>query len=64
MVGPVNFSTNEECGVLVRGFESSPAVMMPHNPVTTRSSSNAQGWRKKRTCSRIVSKAATARRRG
>jgi 8-amino-7-oxononanoate synthase len=32
MVGPVNFSTNEECGVLVQGFESSPAVMMPHNP--------------------------------
>ena len=32
MVGPVNFSTNEECGVLVEGFDSSPAVMMPHNP--------------------------------
>jgi 8-amino-7-oxononanoate synthase len=32
MVGPVSFSTNEECGVLVQGFESSPAVMMPHNP--------------------------------
>jgi 8-amino-7-oxononanoate synthase len=32
MVGPVNFSTNEECGVLVQGFESAPAVMMPHNP--------------------------------
>jgi 8-amino-7-oxononanoate synthase len=32
MVGPVNFSTNEECGVLVQGFDWSPAVMMPHNP--------------------------------
>ena len=32
MIGPVNFSTNEECGLLVQGFESSPAVMMPHNP--------------------------------
>jgi GNAT superfamily N-acetyltransferase len=32
MMGPVNFSTNQECGLLVRGFDSAPAVMMPHNP--------------------------------
>lgn len=30
--GPVNPSTNYECGVLVEGFESSPMVMMPYNP--------------------------------
>ena len=30
--GPTSFSTNEEVGLLVKGFESSPAVMMPYNP--------------------------------
>lgn len=30
--GPVNPSTNYECGVLVEGFASSPMVMMPYNP--------------------------------
>lgn len=28
--GPLNFSTNEECGFLVDGFGTLPAVMMPH----------------------------------
>lgn len=30
--GPMNFSTNEECGMLVKGFEGSPLIMMPYNP--------------------------------
>jgi len=30
--GPMNFSTNEECGLLVDGFDSSPVVMMTYNP--------------------------------
>ena len=30
--GPMNFSTNEECGLLVEGFEHPPVVMMTHNP--------------------------------
>jgi GNAT superfamily N-acetyltransferase len=30
--GPVNPSTNYECGVLVEGFDSSPMIMMPYNP--------------------------------
>ena len=29
--GPMNFSTNEECGLLVAGFQHPPAVMMPYN---------------------------------
>jgi GNAT superfamily N-acetyltransferase len=29
--GPMNFSTNEECGLLVDGFQYSPNVMMPYN---------------------------------
>ena len=32
MRGPMNFSTNEECGLLVEGFDSSPMIMMTYNP--------------------------------
>ncbi len=30
--GPFNFSINQECGVLVDGFDTPPMVMMPHSP--------------------------------
>ena len=30
MVGPLNFTTNEECGCLISGFDTPPAVLMPH----------------------------------
>ena len=30
--GPASFSTNDECGLLVGGFDSPPALLMPHNP--------------------------------
>ncbi|HEX5724887.1 MAG TPA: hypothetical protein VFX98_05445 [Longimicrobiaceae bacterium] len=32
MRGPMNFSTNEEMGVLVDGFDTPPNIMMTHNP--------------------------------
>jgi GNAT superfamily N-acetyltransferase len=32
VLGPMSFSTNEECALLVEGFQSAPAVMMPYNP--------------------------------
>lgn len=32
MRGPASFSTNDECGLLVEGFESPPTVLNPHNP--------------------------------
>lgn len=32
MRGPMNFSTNEECGFLIEGFEEPPMLMTPHNP--------------------------------
>lgn len=32
IVGPVNPSTNDECGLLVDGFDSSPVMLMPYNP--------------------------------
>lgn len=30
--GPVNFSTNEDCGLLIENFEEPPMIMMPFNP--------------------------------
>lgn len=30
--GPMNFSTNEECGLLVDGFDAPPMIMMTHAP--------------------------------
>ena len=30
--GPMNFSTNEECGLLIKGFYKSPMIMMTYNP--------------------------------
>ncbi|WP_218058173.1 GNAT family N-acetyltransferase [Streptomyces sp. Wb2n-11] len=35
MVGPVNFSTNYECGALVDGFDLPAALLMPWNPPFT-----------------------------
>ena len=32
MRGPASLSLNEECGLLVQGFDSAPVVMMPYNP--------------------------------
>ncbi len=32
MRGPMSFSTHDECGLLVDGFETPPMVMMPYNP--------------------------------
>jgi len=32
MRGPMNFSTNEDCGFLIEGFELAPMLMTPYNP--------------------------------
>jgi hypothetical protein len=32
IMGPMNFSTNEQCGFLVEGFETPPMIMTPHTP--------------------------------
>ena len=31
VTGPFNFSINQECGLLVDGFDPPPVIMMPHN---------------------------------
>jgi GNAT superfamily N-acetyltransferase len=30
--GPASFSVNDECGLLVNGYDTPPTLMMPHNP--------------------------------
>ncbi len=32
MRGPMSYSTNDECGLLIDGFDFSPVIMMPYNP--------------------------------
>ena len=32
MAGPMNPSTNDECGLLIEGFDDLPCLMMPYNP--------------------------------
>ncbi len=32
MIGPMNLSTNYDCGLLVDGFDTPPYLLMPHNP--------------------------------
>ena len=32
MRGPVNYSTNDDCGLLVDGFDFSPMILMSYNP--------------------------------
>ena len=32
MRGPASFSTNDESGLLIDGFDTPPVLMMPHNP--------------------------------
>jgi GNAT superfamily N-acetyltransferase len=46
MRGPASFSLNEECGLLVEGFDTSPMVMMPHNPPWYAELLEAAGMRK------------------
>ena len=46
--GPVNPSTNYECGLLVDGFDSSPQVMMTYNPPYYAGLIERAGWRKGR----------------
>ncbi|MBX5481496.1 MAG: GNAT family N-acetyltransferase [Myxococcaceae bacterium] len=46
MLGPVNLSTNHDCGLLVEGFGSPPAMMMPYNPRYYPALFEATGFRK------------------
>ncbi len=47
VIGPVNYSTNETCGVLVQGFDSPPVVMMTYNKDYYPEFIEKYGYRKK-----------------
>lgn len=49
MRGPASFSTNEEAGLLVEGFDRSPCVMMPYNPPWYEELILGQGFRESKT---------------
>jgi GNAT superfamily N-acetyltransferase len=46
MRGPMSFSTNEECGFLIEGFEEPPMLMTPHNPPYYNDLMERSGMRK------------------
>ena len=45
-VGPFNFSTNEEIGLLVDGFDAPPVMMMPYSPPFAGAHVEAAGYAK------------------
>lgn len=46
VLGPMNPTTNDECGLLADGFDSSPVFMMTYNPRYYLSLVEAEGFRK------------------
>lgn len=44
--GPMNFSVNETCGLLVEGFDTPPYIMMTHNPPYYAGLIESAGYRK------------------
>jgi GNAT superfamily N-acetyltransferase len=46
MLGPMNPTTNDECGLLVDGFDSPPVFMMTYNPQYYVELVAAEGFRK------------------
>ena len=44
--GPLNFTTNDDCGLLVRGFEEPPTILMPYNPPSYPAWVEAAGLKK------------------
>lgn len=48
LAGPFSFSVNEECGLLIEGFDRPPYVMMPHGRPYYRGRVEALGYSKAR----------------
>jgi ribosomal protein S18 acetylase RimI-like enzyme len=46
LLGPMNPTTNDECGLLVEGFDSAPVFMMTYNPRYYISLLEQEGFRK------------------
>jgi hypothetical protein len=46
LMGPMNPTTNDECGLLIEGFDSSPVFMMTYNPRYYVTQTEAAGFQK------------------
>ena len=46
MIGPAQWSVNEECGLLIEGFNTPPVVMMPHGQAAYQNMIEGQGFAK------------------
>ncbi|MDL1965559.1 MAG: N-acetyltransferase [Candidatus Desulfofervidus auxilii] len=46
ILGPLNLSTNHECGLLIEGFDYPPTVMMPYNPPYYKEYIEKSGFKK------------------
>jgi GNAT superfamily N-acetyltransferase len=46
LLGPMNPTTNDECGLLIEGFDSAPVFMMTYNPPYYVNLVEAEGFRK------------------
>ncbi|MHA7870937.1 MAG: hypothetical protein ACX939_01165 [Hyphococcus sp.] len=46
IAGPFNFSVNEECGLLIDGFDTPPYIMMPHGKPYYAARLEEQGFQK------------------
>ncbi len=46
ILGPMDFTTNDECGVLVEGFDLAPMILEPWHPPYYRERVEAQGFGK------------------
>jgi hypothetical protein len=46
ILGPAQFSTNDECGLLVDGFDDRPRILMTYNPARYKTYLEARGYTK------------------
>ena len=63
MIGPMDYTMNDECGVLIEGFEREPMIKQPWHPPYYQQRIEEAGLRRRRstsTCGRWTSP--TARR--
>src|SRR5690606_13604615 len=63
IVGPINLTTNDTCGLLVDGFDRPPMVMMPYNPPYYLELIEHAGYIKKVDLRAYLVKTETANRR-
>jgi GNAT superfamily N-acetyltransferase len=47
LIGPMDFTTNDECGLLIEGFEKRPMILEPWHPPYYREHLEALGYGKK-----------------